>query len=827
MAEVPEEHEGCGGSNRVPKRHLGVGVPCRQACPTPPSSSPPPPAVSAEGRAPPPSRFVALRAAANMRFHKNDYEHAVALYTRALRTLTTHRSPQAQQGQIGNQAGGTVDQAGATAGAFTALSNRAQAHLNLRHYAAAAADAAACVALEPRFAKAHWRHARALERMGRFRAALSAVEQGLAVTACAPMQVRGSGGYGSDGGGRKVGNSGGGGGSEGSEGSEGRSSCRVYEESAICPRLFEARAPAAVQSARLYCVACELEGMRVALRPLADMEALLAGLVPPGAATASEDGQLSAGRDFKRLLALATDDRLVFYTAEAGLSLEVAAAQRHQQQLQAEAEAACRGLRAMALPGVSRFLIPRWPSGCASGDAAGGEDGGGGSYDLPPAEPVDSDAAERGVASDSHPWFALLQSDGDHAVDALLELVCGRVRLLRQPAASKGSGMTERKTGEEEEQRRESGDQAEEGLLELRVRTRGCACLRALLLRSGRRHARPTALRRAHLELGQLFVEAPAPPPLPPASPWPSSLPLLPLPRARQQLHTAAFALLLDLGQRRAVPLLKLALMKQLVDVAALGARRSAALRVVLSASSARPPPGEEDTFGHKLCANCGRRALFRRQFRKCPTCRRAWFCSAFCARFAVDQGGEGGHAEICYARRKSRARQARENELDEMAEEEKEEDERTAQTGWRDTDSESSCTDIDEESEEEGCSAAGTAGNAVHGPSAVALAYGRVFAAGERAGVQALLASGVALMTPRGACDGSAAVLKALLVSRARMASELRMSAPAALSAVSAEVRFSFENKQGVTVTLADAVTVQHDNLVAAIVRRVVTAPG
>ena len=55
-------------------------------------------------------------------------------------------------------------------------------------------------------------------------------------------------------------------------------------------------------------------------------------------------------------------------------------------------------------------------------------------------------------------------------------------------------------------------------------------------------------------------------------------------------------------------------------------------------------------------------------------------------------------------------------------------------------------------------------------------------------------------------------------------VAPELRVSVPAILSVDSAEVRFSFENKQGVTVTLADTVSVQHNNLITAIVRRVAT---
>ena len=60
---------------------------------------------------------------------------------------------------------------------------------------------------------------------------------------------------------------------------------------------------------------------------------------------------------------------------------------------------------------------------------------------------------------------------------------------------------------------------------------------------------------------------------------------------------------------------------------------------------------GQEDTFGNKLCANCGRASRFRREFARCATCRRAWFCSPFCQRFAAEKAGEGGHREVCFPR--------------------------------------------------------------------------------------------------------------------------------------------------------------------------------
>ena len=105
-----------------------------------------------------------------------------------------------------------------------------------------------------------------------------------------------------------------------------------------------------------------------------------------------------------------------------------------------------------------------------------------------------------------------------------------------------------------------------------------------------------------------------------------------------------------------------------------------------------------------------------------------------------------------------------------------------------------------------------------------VVTSYGNAFDAGARARIAALLAPDIELTTPRGASRSADAALGVLLMSRARMAPTLRVGVPVVVSADSAEVTFSFENKQGATVVLVDLVTVQH-KLILSIVRRKINA--
>ena len=104
---------------------------------------------------------------------------------------------------------------------------------------------------------------------------------------------------------------------------------------------------------------------------------------------------------------------------------------------------------------------------------------------------------------------------------------------------------------------------------------------------------------------------------------------------------------------------------------------------------------------------------------------------------------------------------------------------------------------------------------------SATAAVYGAAFCRSARAGLEALLARDVELLTPRGASSGADATLDALLVSRARMAPALEVGEPTLVSADSAvEVTFAFTNKQGAVVMMADVLTVQRKHI-SSIARR------